>query len=566
MRLKTTGNENRFWRCGLAAASVLMLGVDPAIGQFDAEGDVVVLAESTLDYEDCDCPDEKKGTLLTYTVTRDDESDSKDDALDFHIRTSDNDASNFKCWDIEYRKSVDPEEWESQDEWDFAVKSQKEGKKRYNYMSWHNDEFIKRQKFSSGETWRFTVVYCGPVNELKDSLYFILTTDGTELPTVPDKEGNRADVPNIDSSDDPGWEMEVEKAEGSKVGFGAVGFFGGDGTGGGKIWGIDNGADLLGTFEITSPGVFAAIGNTGIVSGFVNSVEFDSSGDLWASDGVSLYSLDTGTGAGSLVGSHGTGETMTDFSWDGTYMYGISTVCGASSSLWTIDLTTGLASAECSELLPGACDVGLTIDHNGRMYGHDLISDSIYTIDGGCGTASHLVLPYDSNFGQALTSGLATNFHVAFNATAFAGELYEFDGTGSYNFLGVLQPLQIAGADTEPATPDCLLLSVSALISGSQATWDVSGATPGERVAVVYGHQDGTTVVNGTFGYCATFDIKGVNQGKVICQKNADGNGDVSCSKPIPAGAAGVRVLSQAAERNTCPDKCVSSVDDQVIL
>ncbi len=112
---------------------------------------------------------------------------------------------------------------------------------------------------------------------------------------------------------------------------------------------------------------------------------------------------------------------------------------------------------------------------------------------------------------------------------------------------------------------DCLTMTVSNLVAGSSADWDVSGATVGERVAVVYGHNDGTTAVNGTFGYCATFDIKGVNASQVICQKNADAAGEISCSKTIPAGASGVRVLSQAAERNTCPDECVSNLDDQVI-
>jgi hypothetical protein len=112
---------------------------------------------------------------------------------------------------------------------------------------------------------------------------------------------------------------------------------------------------------------------------------------------------------------------------------------------------------------------------------------------------------------------------------------------------------------------DCLNLAVSALVAGRRATWDVSGATPGEQVAVVYGFAPGNTTVNGLFGYCATFGIKGVNTTKVICRKNADGGGNVACAKTIPSGAIGTRVLSQAAERNTCPDECVSNLDDQVI-
>ncbi len=111
----------------------------------------------------------------------------------------------------------------------------------------------------------------------------------------------------------------------------------------------------------------------------------------------------------------------------------------------------------------------------------------------------------------------------------------------------------------------CLNLSVNTLVAGGTGNWDVSGATPGEQVAVVYGLAPGSTSVSGTAGYCATFGIKGVNQNKLVCIKGADGAGNVSCSKRIPGGMAGVRVLTQAAMRGTCPDECVSNLDDQVI-
>jgi len=112
---------------------------------------------------------------------------------------------------------------------------------------------------------------------------------------------------------------------------------------------------------------------------------------------------------------------------------------------------------------------------------------------------------------------------------------------------------------------DCLAMTVDPLVAGQSATWNVSGATAGEQVAIVYGFGPGSTGVNGIAGYCATFGIQGVNQNKVICRKTADGNGDVSCRKSIPAGVKGRRVLTQAAERNTCPDECVSNLDDQVV-
>ncbi len=116
-----------------------------------------------------------------------------------------------------------------------------------------------------------------------------------------------------------------------------------------------------------------------------------------------------------------------------------------------------------------------------------------------------------------------------------------------------------------PVSGDCLTMTVDPLVAGQSATWNVSGATAGEQVAIVYGFSPGSTSVNGFAGYCATFGIQGVNQNKVICTKSADGGGNVSCTKKIPAGVKGRRVLSQAAERNTCPDECMSILDDQVV-
>ena len=112
---------------------------------------------------------------------------------------------------------------------------------------------------------------------------------------------------------------------------------------------------------------------------------------------------------------------------------------------------------------------------------------------------------------------------------------------------------------------DCLTMTVDALFGGGSADWDVSGATPGAEVAIVYGFNPGSTVINGYAQYCASFGIDCVNQKRVICRKTADGNGEISCTKRIPGNAVGVRVLSQAAERGTCPDECISNLDDQTI-
>ncbi len=112
---------------------------------------------------------------------------------------------------------------------------------------------------------------------------------------------------------------------------------------------------------------------------------------------------------------------------------------------------------------------------------------------------------------------------------------------------------------------DCLTMVVSTLTAGTTGTWDIDGATVGSTVAVVYGFRAGSTVVNGQFGYCATFGIQGVTPSTVVGTGVADGGGHVTVLKRIPSNARGITVLTQAAEQGTCPDECVSNLDTQVI-
>ena len=113
----------------------------------------------------------------------------------------------------------------------------------------------------------------------------------------------------------------------------------------------------------------------------------------------------------------------------------------------------------------------------------------------------------------------------------------------------------------------CLNLSVENLVAGDRADFKIRGGTPGSNCITVYGRVEGTTSVTDRSGYCATFDIQGVNQNKVIggFSRTFDGNGEVGFDLNIPANAVGLRVLIQSAERNTCPDECVSDLVDLVV-
>lgn len=91
---------------------------------------------------------------------------------------------------------------------------------------------------------------------------------------------------------------------------------------------------------------------------------------------------------------------------------------------------------------------------------------------------------------------------------------------------------------------ECLALAVGTLFAGRPGNWDISGATPNAKGVVVYGFQAGSTGVNGTGGYCATFGIKGVNQNRVVGFWVADGNGNAQVSRTIPSSAKGKTVLN----------------------
>ena len=108
--------------------------------------------------------------------------------------------------------------------------------------------------------------------------------------------------------------------------------------------------------------------------------------------------------------------------------------------------------------------------------------------------------------------------------------------------------------------PSCLLLSFDQVIGGQITTWTAAAVTPGQRAIFIWGLQPGTTVVSGTFGYCATFDINNVGTNNVIGQAVANGSGVAITSKFIPNGASGLLVYFQAAERGTCPNECVSNL------
>jgi len=194
---------------------------------------------------------------------------------------------------------------------------------------------------------------------------------------------------------------------------------------------------------------------------------------------------------------------------------------------------------------------------------------------------SNEVIEYDGTTGELIGTFIDTHLDeptgLAFGpdgnlwVTQWGGgvsyEMNEFDGvTGAWirTVTGLNGP---TGIVVKPGTPptDCLTMTVSSLTAGQNATWKISGADPALFVAVVYGFQAGTTIVNDQLGFCATFGIKGISRKKLVGSAITDGSGNATIVKKIPGNASGLTVLTQAAAKGTCPDECMSNLDTQVV-
>ena len=105
------------------------------------------------------------------------------------------------------------------------------------------------------------------------------------------------------------------------------------------------------------------------------------------------------------------------------------------------------------------------------------------------------------------------------------------------------------------------------LVAGEQAVFTLVGGVPGSGGITVCGPLPGQTPVNNFAGYCATFDIHGVNLNRIVGDQNRlfDGNGEMTFSVNIPGHVSGYDVLFQSAMRGTCPDECMSNLVMEVI-
>ncbi len=159
--------------------------------------------------------------------------------------------------------------------------------------------------------------------------------------------------------------------------------------------------DLIVWFDIDNLGTLNTIG-TPISSDKI-------SGGTWI-DGVwwcceytpvsnsNIWIIDHITGNMTLIGASGSSEGLHGLAYDDTTetMY----ACGA-TNLFTINMTTGAATIVGPFGISGCLMIGIACDGYGNMYGEDLHTDSIYSIDPKTGSAELIgPLNLDLNHGQ----------------------------------------------------------------------------------------------------------------------------------------------------------------------
>ena len=205
-------------------------------------------------------------------------------------------------------------------------------------------------------------------------------------------------------------------------------------------------------FNSANPAGFTTIGATGIAGAGFAGLDFAGfGGGLYGYVGYGtvgtfgLYSINTNTGAASVVGSL-SGQALQDLAWNpvNNTMYGIE-----GANLFTVNLGTGAVQnvGTFTGFAGTPLNVGLAIDSQGRFFVHDLAMDRIYRSNapGGLALSTLYTIPADTNFSQGMTIDWSRDdrgYHAAIgNAPQFFSRLYEFDANGAfYSLLGNFTP------------------------------------------------------------------------------------------------------------------------------
>jgi sugar lactone lactonase YvrE len=125
------------------------------------------------------------------------------------------------------------------------------------------------------------------------------------------------------------------------------------------LYGVSGNGRLYSIDQVTAS--TSLIGNT---SAFINGLTFSSDGTLYGTGTDSLYTLNLATGAAGLIGT-GNYDSSGDIAFDDAGNLYLSSTTGAGDSLWTIDTSSG---------------VGTLLGQTGftNVYGLNYANDTLY--------------------------------------------------------------------------------------------------------------------------------------------------------------------------------------------
>ncbi len=217
----------------------------------------------------------------------------------------------------------------------------------------------------------------------------------------------------------------------------------------------------FGKIPLTPPNVFELI-EANSNSFFAD--DMDSDGNLYAVDNdsknlVKFYNDGTFRIVGNLtniVSDH----TVTGLSWNPTNstMY-LSSTSGTANNLYTVDLTTGVATGVSSITPSSAIPIWLEIDNNGNAFFADISGDNLYSLNltTGAGTVVG-PLGIDISYAQDADFDKNTNtlYMAGYQASGESGIYTVNTGTGFATFVGTTDGMELGTftiADTLPDAP-----------------------------------------------------------------------------------------------------------------
>jgi hypothetical protein len=175
--------------------------------------------------------------------------------------------------------------------------------------------------------------------------------------------------------------------------------------------------------------------------------QFHSAADFLNGDFSTLYALDydtnqfvtidTTSGARTVIGTatgNGNWSGMTGAT-DGT-LYAVSSVCGTSSTLYTIDPATG-ALTQIGNITNATCMIDIAINAQGEMYGVDIVNDVLVQVDPATGAGTVVgSLGVSANYAQGMDFEEDTGI-LYWAAYTTQGELRIIDtATGASTLVG----------------------------------------------------------------------------------------------------------------------------------